>query len=103
MLLPPGRKTVEQAELVLRHLIKRHLMLVLAALLGECTHALVDPFVTVDLRSPLGLLLVVMLRTRATRRESGGIMVARMWLLLLVIVINVTGRKRCGRAQVCWG
>lgn len=56
MLLPPGGEAVEQAERVLRHLVERHLVLVLAALLRERAHALVHPLVAVHLRPALRLL-----------------------------------------------
>jgi hypothetical protein len=54
--LPPGRIPEKQAQLVLCDLVGWHLVLVLAALLGEGADALVDPFVAVDLEA---LLLVV--------------------------------------------
>lgn len=93
MLFPPGREAMKQAELVLRDLVKRHLVFILAALLGKGTDALMDPFVAVDLGSPLRLLLLmwVMLGGRATRMETRRALVAVR--LLLVIVINVADRK----------
>lgn len=49
VLLPPGRQTVEEAELVLRGPVEGHLVLVLASLLREGAHALVNPLVAVYL------------------------------------------------------
>lgn len=49
LLLPPGRVSVEQAQLLLGLTIVGHLMLVLATLLGEGASAIVDPLVAVDL------------------------------------------------------
>lgn len=49
LLLPPGRVPVEQAQALLRLAIGGHLVLKLAALLGEGTGAVVDPLVTVNL------------------------------------------------------
>lgn len=54
LLLPPRRQPVKQPERVLRGLVLRHLVLVLASLLGEGADALVDPLVAVDLDAPLG-------------------------------------------------
>lgn len=51
--LPPLGEPVEEAERLLGGLVKGHLVLVLAALLGEGTGAVVNPLVTVDLGSPL--------------------------------------------------
>lgn len=48
-LLPPGGVAVEQAQLLLGLLVVGHLVLVLAALLGEGAGAVVDPLVAVDL------------------------------------------------------
>lgn len=86
VLLPPGGEAVEQAELVLGDLVEGHLVLVLAALLGECAHALVHPLVAVDLGTSLRLLRMVVaavvagvlvrmlgvLRERKTRSASCG-------------------------------
>lgn len=52
--LPPSGQAVEQTQLVLRRLVERHLVLVLAALLCEGAHALVHPLVAVDLGAALG-------------------------------------------------
>lgn len=55
MLAPPDGETLEQAEGFLGVLVEGHLVLVLAALLGEGADALVDPLVAVDLLLALGL------------------------------------------------
>ena len=44
---------------MLRHLIERHLVLILAALLGEGADALMDPLIAVDLGATLGKLLLL--------------------------------------------
>jgi hypothetical protein len=49
MFLPPGRVTVEQPKRMLGKAIMRHLMLVLATLLGEGANSLMNPFVAVYL------------------------------------------------------
>lgn len=49
LLLPPGRVCMGQAQTPLGLSVVRHLVLVLAALLGEGTGSVVDPLVTVDL------------------------------------------------------
>lgn len=46
--LPPRGQAVEQSEGVLRRSVEGHLVLVLAPLLGESTHAFVYPLVAVD-------------------------------------------------------
>lgn len=53
-LLPPGGVSVEQAQLLLGLLVVGHLVLELAALLGEGAGAVVDPLVAVDLVAPAG-------------------------------------------------
>lgn len=45
---------MKQSQRMLRGLVLRHLVLVLASLLGEGADALVDPLVAVDLDAPLG-------------------------------------------------
>ena len=52
LLLPPARVSVEQAQLLLGLSVVRHLVLVLAALLGEGAGSVVDPLVAVDLLAP---------------------------------------------------
>lgn len=49
MFLPPCGQAVKQTKRVLRGLVERHLMLVLASLLGKGTNPFMNPFVTVDL------------------------------------------------------
>jgi hypothetical protein len=51
VLLPPGREAVEEPERVLNCFIKRHLVLVLAALLCESADTFMNPLVAVDLGS----------------------------------------------------
>lgn len=53
-LLPPDGVAVEQAQLLLGLLVVGHLVLELAALLGEGAGAVVDPLVAVDLVTPVG-------------------------------------------------
>lgn len=65
MLAPPDWQALEQAERLLRVLVERHLVLVLAALLGEGADALVDPLVAVDLLS--------LLRLGSGRRRDDGV------------------------------
>lgn len=52
-LLPPGRQTMKQPQTVLCGLVHRHLVLVLASLLGERAGALVNPLVAIDLDLPM--------------------------------------------------
>lgn len=49
LLLPPGGIPMEQTQALLGLAVARHLVLELAALLGEGAGAVVDPLVTVDL------------------------------------------------------
>lgn len=63
VLLPPRREPVEQPQLVLRDLVERHLVLVLAPLLGEGADALVHPLVAVDLWAALGVVVVMVVVT----------------------------------------
>lgn len=49
LLLPPRGVSVEQAQLLLGLSVVRHLVLVLAALLGKGASSVMDPLVTVDL------------------------------------------------------
>jgi hypothetical protein len=99
VLLPPGREAVEQAQLVLREPVHGHLVLVLAALLGEGAHALVHPLVAVDLGAALRsrrrrrrrrLLLLVVRCPRCTGVGVG----AGAWLRLR---LRLLGRRGCGR------
>jgi glycerol uptake facilitator-like aquaporin len=52
-ILPPLGEPMEEAERLLSCLVKGHLVLVLAALLGKGTGAVVNPLVAVDLGSSL--------------------------------------------------
>lgn len=49
LLLPPGGVSMKQAQALLGLAVARHLVLELAALLGEGAGAVMDPLVTVDL------------------------------------------------------
>lgn len=52
LLLPPGGVTVEEAQTLLSLAVAGHLVLELAALLGEGADAIVDPLVAVNLLAP---------------------------------------------------
>jgi hypothetical protein len=73
---------VEQAQLVLRGLVERHLVLVLAALLRKGADALVDPLVTVDLGATR-LLLVLLLGGRVV------VVVAPVAVMMVMTVMVV--------------
>jgi hypothetical protein len=62
VLAPPHGEALEETQRLLGVLVERHLMLVLAALLGEGADALVDPLVAVDL----------LLARSLERRRAGG-------------------------------
>jgi hypothetical protein len=49
LLLPPGRKALVQTDSSLAGLVHRHLVLELAACLGKCARAFVEPFSAVCL------------------------------------------------------
>lgn len=76
VLLPPGGQAVEEAEGVLGELVKRHLVLILAPLLGEGASTLVHPLVAVDLWLLLGH------RWRGQRNDTIDV---RLWSKIQVV------------------
>lgn len=101
MLLPPRGQTVEQAQLVLRHLIERHLVLILATLLGEGADALVDPLVAVDLGAALGELLLRLVMAMAD--PASGLVTVTLTVAVTVTAMVLVGGCMHRAVQIAQG
>ena len=76
-LLPPGRIAMEETKLLLCLLVRRHLVLIFATLLGESTGSVVNPFVAIDFDLLRGCIV-------GWRRRSNNVIDARLTMIFRV-------------------
>lgn len=88
---------------MLRHLIERHLVLILATLLGEGADALMDPFVAVDLGATLGELLLRLVLMMAMASSASGWVTMTLTVAVTMAAVVLAGGSMYGTAQIAQG